>query len=50
MMVEMAAPQPSDIIVDKIIAELIQIHENKNTLKPYKIRGFKVFSYCGEVA
>ena len=31
---------------DKIIAELIQIHENKNTLKPYKIRGFEVFLQC----
>ena len=28
--------QPEDIkVIDNIIAELIQIHENKNTLKPY---------------
>ena len=46
MMVEMAAPQPSDIIVDKIIAELIQAHRARNTSKPYEIRDFEVFLHC----
>ena len=50
MMVEMAAPQPTDTIVDKIIAELIQAHREKNTSTPYEIRGFEVFSRYGEVA
>ena len=49
MMVAMANPQPTDIIVDKIIAELIQAHREKNTSKPYEIRGFEVFLHCEEV-
>ncbi len=36
-------------IVDKIIAELIQAHREKNTSKPYEIRGFEVFLHCEEV-
>ena len=43
MMVEMAAPQPSDIIVDKIIAELIQAYGKRNPSKPYKIRASREF-------
>jgi hypothetical protein len=39
----MTAPQPLDIIVDKIIAELIQAHRARNTSNPYEIRGFEVF-------
>lgn len=51
-MVEVLSPEAGGEkkFLDKIIAELIQIHENNNTLKPYKIRGFKVFLHCGEVA
>ena len=30
-------------IVDKIVANLIQIMKNINTSKPYTIRGFEVF-------
>ena len=37
-------------IVDKIIAELIQAHREKNTSTPYEIRGFEVFLRYGEVA
>ena len=36
--------------LDKIIAELIQAHREKNTSKPYEIRGFEVFLHCEEVA
>ena len=35
--------KPAFSIYDKIIAELIQIHENKNTLKTYKIRASRCF-------
>ena len=31
---------------DKIIAELIQAHRERNTSKPYEIRGFEVFLHC----
>ena len=37
-------------IVDKIIAELIQAHREKNTSTPYEIRGFEVFWRCGGAA
>ena len=50
MMVAMANPQPTDIIVDKIIAYLIQPYEGTKTSKPYGIRGFEVFWRCGEAA
>ena len=36
--------------LDKIIAELIQASREKNTSKPYEIRGFEVFLLCGGVA
>jgi len=36
--------------MDKIIAELIQAHREKNTSNPYEIRGFEVFLRYGEVA
>ena len=37
-------------LMDKIIAELIQAHREKNTSKPYEIRGFEVFLCCEGVA
>ena len=37
-------------VLDKIIAELIQAHREKNTSTPYEIRGFEVFLRYWEVA
>lgn len=34
----------------KIIAELIQPHRERNTSKPYELRGFEVFLCCEGVA
>ena len=46
MMVELLQPTPDDTICDKIIAELIQAHRERNISKPYEIRGFEVFLHC----
>lgn len=50
MMVELLQPTSDDTICDKIIAELIQAHREKNTSNPYEIRGFEVFLRYGDVA
>ena len=43
-------PDVVKTLYDKIIAELIQAHREKNTSNPYEIRGFEVFLRYGEVA